>query len=323
MKEVEYEIHDLWYDFYTASVFLKEICEGKPVRLRNWIIFFSVASLWGSNWSVMKMGLSYVSPLVFVLQRFLFSAVVLSPVPLLLHKKIPRDRVTLCNLLILCLIDALGVTVTNIGLVGESSGIGAVLTYTQPLFVFCLAIPFLKERVTATKLLGTVIGFVGVAILFLGRIGSFTFNSTLALILGAFLWAVTIVYYKGFLSHVDPFITSFFQLSIGVLPLAILTLITGDFTFPGDPTYLGIILYASVGASAIGWTGWTFLIKEEDATVLAGSSFIVPLMALIFGWQLLGETIHTESILGSALILIGVYLVNLEGQRRRNQKGPS
>lgn len=263
------------------------------------------------------MGLSFVHPVTFLLQRFLLSTITLSPVLLLLRKKIPQDRYTLVKLVLLCLIYVSAIIAIHTGLRGESSGIGAVLTYTQPLFVFCLAVPFLKERITANKLLGAVIGFVGVVVLFLGRMGSFTFSSTLIMILGAFLWAASIVYYKKYLSHVDPFVTNFFQLSIGVFPLAVLSLITNSFILPGDVAYLWIILYVSVGALAVGWTVWLFLLREEEATVLSGSSFVIPVVALLFGWQLLGESIHTESMLGSALILGGVCLVNLKGRRRK------
>ena len=287
------------------------------MRTRNWLLFSVMAFLWGSNWPVMKVGLSYVPAIRFVLHRFVLSTIALSPIFIVMRKKIPKDGWSLLKLLVLSIINVLGVVMTNIGLVGESSGIGAVLTYTQPLFVFCLAVPFLKEAATPIKVLGTVIGFLGVTVLSLDRIGSFTFNSTFTMILGAFLWAVTVIYYKKLLSQVDPLITSFFQLSMGTIPLAALSFATGGIAIPRDLNYLLILLYTSVGASAIGWTLWLLLLREEDAIVLSGSSFIVPMIALIFGWLILGEEIQVRSIVGSALILVGVYLVNLQARRRR------
>jgi drug/metabolite transporter (DMT)-like permease len=71
-------------------------------------------------------------------------------------------------------------------------------------------------------------------------------------------------------------------------------------------------LYSSIGGLALGSTIWRFLLREEEATVLSGSSFIIPVVALIFGWQLLGETVHIESAFGSALVLGGLCLVNLK-----------
>ena len=85
---------------------------------------------------------------------------------------------------------------------------------------------------------------------------------------------------------------------------------------PWEPIYLWILLYASVGVTAAGWVLWYLLLREEDAIVLSGSSFIVPMIALIFGWLLLGERIQVKSIAGSALILTGVYLVNSQIRHR-------
>jgi len=271
-----------------------------------------VVFLWGLNWSVMKVGLSFVAPATFTLHRFIVSAVSLAPIALVLRKRIPRDSDTFRKLLLYCLLFILQIMVMTIGLVEESSGIGAVLTYTQPLFVFCLAIPFLEETITATKLLGVVIGFLGVVIFALGKISSFTLDSTLILTLGAFLWAASVVYYKKYLSHVDSFVTTFFQFSVGVLPLAVLSLTTNGFVLPKEVTYLWIILYSSVGNFVVGWVIWLFLLKREEATILSGSSFIIPVIALLFGWQLLGESFKIQSILGAALILGGVCLVNLK-----------
>jgi len=266
----------------------------------------------------MKSALNFVPPITFVLHQFAFSAFSMSHVPLLLRKKIPRDSGTLTRLLFLCLVSVSGIVATNMGLKYESSGIGAVLTYTQPLFVFCLAAPFLKEEVSAIKLLGAVLGFIGVAVLFLGKLGSFTpFSYSFPLlILGAFFWALTVVYYKGALSRVNPVVFNFFRVCIGCLPLAALSLLTFSFAFPMKDLYLGLLLYSSLGSVTVGFTIWTYLLKEEDATVLSASSFIVPIFALLFGWQLLGEDIGLTSVLGSGIILTGISLVNHKGATR-------
>jgi len=140
-------------------------------KLRNWLLFLLPAFLWGLDWSAMKIGVSFAPPITFILQRFIVSAVSLSPVLFLLRKKVPRDSDTLGKLVILSLLNVSQLMAANIGLVRESSSIGAVLIYTYPLFVFCLAISFLKEGITLIKLLGVIVGFIGVVVLFSGRIG--------------------------------------------------------------------------------------------------------------------------------------------------------
>lgn len=290
------------------------------LRLRNWLLFALVVLLWSSNWAAMKIGLGFVSPVPFVLQRFAVAVVVVFPLFLLLRNRMPRDRATIVGLVVLCLIFVSLVLAQEVGLSNESSGIGAVLTYTQPLFVFLLAVPFLKEKVTAIKMLGAGVGFVGVVVLSYSGIGSFTFDSVLIMLLGAFLWAVAVVYYKKYLSHVDAFITHFLQLAVGVLPLLLLSSTTNSFAFPMDPFFAGILLYSSIGALAIGNIVWLHLLRQEEATTLSASTLIIPAVALIFGWQILGESLTVESLVGALLTLVGVCLVNLRVASRINGK---
>jgi len=282
------------------------------LKLRNWLLFSCMVFLWGLNWSVMKMGLDYIEPAAFVLQRFAVSAAFLLPFSLVLRGRMPRDKGTLGKLMILCLIFVSVILVQAFGLSQESSGVGAVLTYTQPLFVFLLAMPLLREKVTRTKLLGVTIGIIGVLMLFVNSTGSFTLDSAFIMLLGAFLWAGVAVYYKKFLNHVDPLITHFTQLSVGIIPLVLLSLSTSGFSFPSGSMYIEILSFSAIGALAIGNVIWFLLLKEEEATTVSGSSLIVPAIALFFGWRLLGESITKEALLGSALTLGGVYLINVK-----------
>jgi len=281
-------------------------------RVRNWLLFLLVVLIWGSNWAVMKMGLGYVGPLNFVFHRLMLSALALSPFLIFLRKRFPKDKETLIRLAVLGMINVSSMSSSNIGLVYEKSGISAILTYTQPLFVFCLAVPVLKEEAKISKLLGVFVGFSGVVVLSVGKLNSFESlsYSSLFLVGGAFLWAMAIVYYKKRLTHVDPVVTNTVQLGVGAGFLAWLASASEGIAFPLLDRYVVTILYASIFASAIAQTFWVLLLKEEEATVLSSSSFLVPIAALFFGWILLGENFELISLLGISLVMIGLYLVN-------------
>lgn len=281
-------------------------------RLRNWLLFFLVVLIWSSNWSVMKSGLVYVEPLTFVFHRFLISSFSLLPAAILLSRKTPRKRGDLAGLLFLGMINAFGILSTNIGLAGEQSGLSAVVTYTQPLFVFCMAVPLLAEKARLERILGIIIGFLGVVAISTrgdALLEGLT-SSILFLLGGAFLWAVSIIYYKKFLSHIEPVITNIFQMSFGAVLLGLIAASSGDLGFPQSTSYLLMLLYASVGASALAFTIWIHLLREEEAMVLSSSSLVVPMVALFFGWLLLGETVDPQSLVGAILVVLGVYLVN-------------
>ncbi|MEM1582388.1 MAG: DMT family transporter [Candidatus Bathyarchaeia archaeon] len=282
------------------------------MRKRNWVLFTLMVLIWGSNWVVMKVGLRFVSPLNLVMQRLLLASIALLPVIVWRQKSLPRDRFTWLKLVMLSLINATSMISTNIGLLNEASGLSSLITYTQPLFVFCLAVPFLGEKISATRILGVVSGFLGVAALYAARLRTQINISSpfLFLILGAFFWAITVIYYKKFLNYVDPAIVNMVQFPIGAILLLSIASTLEGLTFSDNMLYILSILYMSVLGSALASTIWLTLMREEETTVVSTSSLIVPAIALIFGLVFLGEVIEQISLLGFALILIGIYLVN-------------
>jgi len=285
---------------------------GVYLRKRSWLLFTLMALLWSLNWVVMKIGLKFVDPLNLVMQRLLLSSIILSPTLIWKRKNLPKDKFTWLKIDVLSLINAACMTSTNIGLLHETSGLSSLLTYTQPLFVFCLAVPFLGEKISLTRVSGLISGFLGIVTLYAGSFRSQINLSSpfLFLILGAFLWALTVIYYKKFLSHVDPAIINVIQFSMGATFLLSIVFMFKGPTFSSNTLYILSLLYMSALGSAAASTIWLILIKDEETTVISTSSLIIPAMALIFSWIFLGEVIEQTTLLGLMLILAGIYLVN-------------
>lgn len=285
-------------------------------RARNWILFLFVVFVWSSGWSVMKVSLNYVGPLNFALQRFALSALALSPLLIYVRRRIRIDKRAALKLLLLGAVNTSAIVPMYWGLIYETSGIGAILTYTQPLFVFSLCVLFLRSEAKPVRLLGAFVGFSGVIVLSIGRAGSIQVSANIGdvlLLLGAFLWAVAVVYYKKSLSNVDAVVTTVIQQTLGVVIVAPLALSVEGFSFPLMQPYLMMILYLAIFGSGITVCLWLYLIREEDVTVLSLSSFLIPMVAVFLGWLLLAESIRPISILGMAMILTGLYLTNRSG----------
>lgn len=289
------------------------------MKLQDWLLFLFFAGISGISWSVTKNGMSFVGPATFLLHRFMIAAISMLPIILFLRKSIPNRSETLRKLVVFALINVSSLLVANIGLVGENSGIAAMLFYTQPLFVFCLATVLLREKITLTKLTGTLMGFGGVILLLSSRLGSATFNSALTMVLGALLWASSIVYYKKYLTNVNPFIANSFQLVVGIVPLTILTMVTNSFIVPSDTSYLWLILVASF-VTLGGGISWLLLLRRGEAIVLSSSSYVVPVIALFLGWLLLREELQMLFIPGAAFILAGLCIVNIHSAATENAR---
>lgn len=282
----------------------------KDRRYRNLALFVLMTLTWGLNWPIMKLGLRYAYPLRFTADRLALA----SPVILAYHlirgkREYLALKSAIGNLTVYSFVVSLQLASSGLGLKYQGGGLSSVLTYTQPMIVFILAVIFLKEKLLLSRFIGTSIGFLGVAVL-LGGNDTFTVSSaSLLLLFGAFLWAVSTVYYKLKLERIDPLIANFIQVSISSIILYIVSL-------PIEPQpvidieYLAILLYSGPVAVGVGATIWLTLLGRMDASVLSSSSLIVPLIAVVSSHLMLGEEVNLKAIIGSTLILGGVYLVN-------------
>lgn len=282
------------------------------------MLFLSATLFWGASWSAAKIALVYVPPLSFSAQQFLLSALVMLPLLIVKRKHIPADQTTLGRLLIYSLINAMNIAVTNVGLLYESSGTSAMLTFTQPLIVFGLSIPFFNAKPRIMKVLGVVVGFGGVAILSLKGSGlevSFS-SASLLLIGGAFFWALATIFYKKYLNNVNSIVVITAQFTVGCIVLFGFGWVFEGFPVSVDSVYLGVLAFMAIIPTVVGSTIWLYLLSREDATELSTYGFITPIMAMIFGWWLLSEVITERSLIGVGLIIVGVYLV----QKRRRRE---
>ena len=132
--------------------------------------------------------------------------------------------------------------------------------------------------------------------------------------IGAFLWAVSIVYYKLISSSVHPYWISFSGVAVGSLIVLPLALATGGISFIYEPTYVLSVVYVTVLSTVLAFFLWFYLLKNEDATTVSSSSLLIPIIAFIAGAFLLNETVNLYQIVGVAMVLFGIYLVNKNGK---------
>jgi drug/metabolite transporter (DMT)-like permease len=271
-----------------------------------------VVIIWGTNWVNMKIGLQYATPMNYLFQRLFFSTFMIAPFLLLLKNGIRKDSKVIVNVIILCVIYTVSIIFLMLGLESESSGISAIVTFTQPLFVFGLSAFFLKNEITRTKVVGVLVGFAGIGIIYLEKVGSSggTVLSILFLLLSALTWAITIVYYKIISDAVHPYWISFSQVAIGSIVVLPFALMTGGIKFISELPYIVSIVYLTVLSTVLAFFMWFYLLKNEDATTVSSSSLMIPVIALITGMFILGETMNLYQVIGVVMVLIGIFFVN-------------
>src|SRR5205085_8925524 len=155
------------------------------------IVWLILCGIWGSTWLFIKIGLNDLPPLTFAGIRFLLASLILSSLVMMRRVRWPRTR---DEWSLIAVSGVLQFTL-NYGLVfwGEqhiSSGLAAVLQSTFPAFGLVIAHLYLPdERMSAKKILGVSMGFVGVAIVFSDQLtiaGKGALLGSIALVMSAF-----------------------------------------------------------------------------------------------------------------------------------------
>ncbi len=285
----------------------------KPGRLATFAALAVLVLIWGTTWAAIRVSLQGIPPLKGVVIRFAIAAVLLlalAPILKVQLGKQPRER------WLWVLNGALTFTLSY-GLVYWAeqwvpSGLAAVLFATFPLFVTVLAhFALPHEPFRSGSLIGVLLGFVGVAVLFsedFQKLGGpkVAFASALLLI-GPFVSAVANVAVKKWGGGIHP-------LSISAVPMALGSLFMVPFAWgmeTGRPVTWGTgpvlaLLYLAVAGSAVAFTLYYWLLRRLPATSLSLINYATPVVAVAVGTLLLDEPFTLRILLGAALVVAGV-----------------
>lgn len=199
-----------------------------------------------------------------------------------------------------------------------NSGLTAVLFATLPFFVALFATLLLREeKLNWFRLFGLIIGFSGILLIFresLGLKGENLLIGMLGIVLSAVCSAYASVRVKRDLYSVEPVVISVFQMGLGTLLLLGSGFLSENITdFKLTYKSIGALFYLSLVGSAFAFMAYYWLMKKMEVTKLSLIAFITPLVALILGWLVLGETISGYLISGTVLVIIGIWLVSRYG----------
>jgi drug/metabolite transporter (DMT)-like permease len=198
------------------------------------------------------------------------------------------------------------------------SGLASLLVASEPLWVFLLsAIAARQWRLNGPLLAGIVLGFGGVGLL-MGRSalasGPGVFLGSLAVLLGAFSWAVGVIYSRR--SHLSghPLLLSALSLLAGSLQLLLAGTLTHEyrgFSFASVSVRSWLSLcYLIVFGSVVAFTAYNWLLEHYSPTLVATHTYINPIVAVLLGWLLAGEAVTLNVLLSTALVIGAVMLVD-------------
>ena len=207
-------------------------------------------------------------------------------------------------------------TLQTLAIMALPSGLAAVLIYLQPLLVALLAWRLLGESMGALKVAGLLVGFAGILLVSAGAFdGHIRPAGVVYAVLGAVTWAIGTIAFKQRQDLVDPLWAVAVPFVVGGLVLTALGLVAegGGITWSGR--FVAALAYAAVVGTALAWALWLGLVASGEASRASAYIFVVPVVAVLLGVVLLGETFRAGQVAGSVLVVVGIFLVNRRPQR--------
>src|SRR4029077_109888 len=198
------------------------------------------------------------------------------------------------------------------------SGLAALLVAVEPIFVFALSEAADRRwRMNATLFTGVVLGLAGVALLFgKGILMSAPGMATraIAILVGAISWAGGIVYSRRSKLSGQPLLLSALSLLSGSIMLLIAGTIAGEWRrfSPGAVSSVSWIAlaYLILFGSVVAFTAYNWLLEHYSPTLVATHTYVNPIVAVLLGWIFAGEAVTLNVILGAAMVVAAVMLVD-------------
>lgn len=276
---------------------------------KAWLAFWACGAIWGSTFLVISIGNDTLAPVWAATLRLAFAAVLLGLWTVARGKSFPRGA---------ALRAALGYGVAQFGVNlpllywGETrvpSGLSAVLYATIPLSSALVARALGMERLTAAKVVGAVVAFAGVAVLFSPALDARISAPGLAAIFtGATAASVgTALLKRG--PRQDPFAANAVGCAAGAVISFAISLALGEpRALPDTFRALWPVVYLTVAGSLGAYVIMSWLVGRWSVSRTAYITVIVPVIALALGALLRHERLTPTSLGGTALVLAGLLI---------------
>ena len=301
----------------------------KSLSSRAWIELSLLGAIWGASFLAIRFALDEIGFLTAVAHRVFWAALALWVVVLAMRLPVPRDpRVWGAFLVMGLLNNVIPFGLMAWGQLHIESGLTSIFNAATAIFgVIAAAIFFADERLTARKLVGVGLGFLGVATAIgLDALADFDIRSLaqLAVLGGAMSYALASVWARNTLAGLAPQVAA-----AGMLTGSALIILPVAVTFEGVPTLaLQPVTLIAIGYYSLLATAGAYLLYYRVLS-MAGSGnlmlvtlIIVP-FAITLGALVRGESLPTNAVLGFGLLAFGLVVIDGRLLRRvRPRRAP-
>lgn len=288
-----------------------------PMGPLDWGALVLLSIIWGGSFFFGKVAIAEIPPLTMVLTRVIIGALALFLIARMSGIRISLDRRLAVEFAVMAVI----ANIIPFGLIAWSqqhlpSGLSSILNAATPLFTVLVAQTFTRdEKFTVGKLMGVLLGFIGVAVMMgpalLGQLGGYHLPAQLAAIGATISYGFAAVYGRRF-RKIPPLAVALLQLtasSLLLLPAALA--IDKPWLLPMPSLHvLAALVGLGVLSTGIAYILYFRVLARNGATNISLVTFLVPVSAILLGALVLDEALEPREFIGFGLIALGLAAID-------------
>jgi drug/metabolite transporter (DMT)-like permease len=288
---------------------------ARPTQ-RDWIALLVLALMWGTSYAFIKLGVQTLPTFTLIATRLFIGFVFLAAVVAIAREPLPRNPRIYMHLLVMAVVNiVIPFYLITTAERSVDSAIAAIINGAVPLVVILLAaLVFHDEPITLGRLLGLLIGYAGVIVIVSPGLANSTgseISGELALVGSTISYGIGAVYTRHTMRGLRPMIPAVFQVGFAFAIVSVLALVTER---PFDVTWNGDALLAVAWLGVFG-SGAAYLLNFRllariGATRTSILAYFLPIIGIISGALMFQEKVDPVVLIGTALVLAGIALVN-------------
>ena len=278
---------------------------------RSIVMGLVFVALWSSAFATARVIVAHAPPLTALAFRFAISGVLAVALARALGQGWRLTRGQALSVLVFGLCqNAVYLGLNFIALQWVEASLAVIIAATMPLLVAALGWAFKGERISPQAALGLAAGFLGVALIMGTRVSGGADPMGIALcILGALALAVATLTIGGAASGGNVLMVVGLQMLVGAAALAAIAALTDEWHFTPTPAFWAAFIWQIVAPGLAATLIWFRLVGMIGPIRAAAFHFLNPAFGVLVALALLGERVHGWDILGIAVTMTGILLV--------------